>query len=847
VTPIRRQYLDVKRRFPGTIVLFRLGDFYETFDEDADLCARELNLTLTSRPLGKGERVPMAGIPFHALNGYLARLIARGHRVAICDQVGEAGGKGLVERQVTRVVTPGTVLTDDLLTGAGNNFLTAVCVEAERAGLAYVDISTGEFATTQLDAGAVTAELARIQPAELVLPQGADAPDGWTGPVSRTHTVRGADRALLDHFGAVTLEPFGCEGKPLAQAAAALVLAYLAETQSRVLAQIDRLRTYEPSAHMTLDPQTRRNLDLFENARSGDRSTSLVAVLDRTCTPMGARLLRAHLGQPLLDAAEIERRLDAVQHLVDRPLLRARVREALASVSDLERLLARAAAGLASPRDLAALRRGLLAAGEVRCRLASDSGPLPPVPDCGDAVALIGAALADEPPTALDAGGVIREGYNAELDEYRGLAHDARQVLAALERRERERTSIKSLRVAHNRVFGYYIEVTAANLHLVPDDYQRRQSLSGGERFVTPELKELESRVVGAQERIASLEDGLFRDLCAQVAAHGSTIRRLAAALACIDLAAGLAEVAAVHDFRRPLVDDGDVIEVRDGRHPVVERVLPAGSFVPNDCQLSAEAQITLLTGPNMAGKSTYLRQVALIVLLAQIGSFVPAASARIGIADRIFTRVGAQDDLAAGNSTFMVEMVETAQILHQATPRSLVVLDEVGRGTSTYDGLAIARAIVEYLHNQRAVAARTLFATHYHELTALAKALPRVRNASVAVVEQDGEVVFLHKIVPGGADRSYGIHVAQLAGLPRAVVQRAGEILAELERDGRANGAVHKRARRQAEGAQLSLFPPPSPLVEELAGLDVDALAPLEALTKLYELRERARQSGHR
>ncbi|MGD9892042.1 MAG: DNA mismatch repair protein MutS, partial [Dehalococcoidia bacterium] len=734
MTPIRRQYLEIKRRFPDTIVLFRLGDFYETFDEDADLCARELSLTLTSRPLGKSERIPMAGIPYHALDGYLRRLIARGHRVAICDQVGEPNGRALVERRVTRVVTPGTVLTDDLLGGAAHNFLAALVVDGDQAGLAHVDVSTGDFATTSNSIAAIEQELIRIAPAELVFCEDETAPDGWQGPLSRMRAPRGADRIMLEHFGAATLEGFGLEGKPLATTAAAMVLTYLRETQPSAVTLLDRLRCYQIDEHMTLDPQTQRNLELFEGARGGGQSNSLVSVIDRTCTPMGARLLRAHISQPLLDAEAINTRLDAVEHCLSDGLLRAELRAALKEVPDLERLVTRAAAGAASPRDLSALRRGLCAAATLQCRLAQNPGPLPSLPDCTDAVALIAAAIEDDPPAALDAGGVIREGYHHELDEYRHLARDARQVLADLERRERERTGIRSLRIAHNRVFGYYIEVTTANLHLVPDHYQRRQSVSSGERFFTPELKEYESRIVGAQERIGAIEAGLFRDVCAQVAAHGQRIRTLAAALGQIDLAASHAEVAALNGYARPQVDGSVVIDITDGRHPVVEQMLPAGSFVPNDCYLSDQSQITVLTGPNMAGKSTYLRQVALTVLLAQTGSYVPAARARIGVTDRVFTRVGAQDDLAAGNSTFMVEMVETAQILHHATPRSLVILDEVGRGTSTYDGLAIARAIVEYLHNQRAVAARTLFATHYPELTNLAAALPRVTNACVAV-----------------------------------------------------------------------------------------------------------------
>lgn len=840
MTPLRRQYLEIKRRFPGVIVLFRLGDFYETFDEDAELCARELNLTLTSRPLGKGERIPMAGIPHHALNGYLARLVGRGHRVAICDQIGEPNGKGLVARDVTRVVTPGTALTDDILESAAANFLAAVAPHGPRIGLAWADVSTGEFATSEIDGGALTAELARIAPAELLLVEEGEPPDGWTGSTTRVRRTRDPERAVLDHFGAVTLEPFGCAQQPAAIEAAAMVVAYLQETQPRAAAFLTRLRAEQPSGFLQIDGRTRRNLGLLST--NGQGGASVASVIDRTRTPMGARLLRRHLSEPLTDVAAIEARLDVVQHFLDRPLIRAAVREALAPVRDLERLLTRAGAGAATPRDLVALRLGLEAVDGVRAANGDEWGPLPALPDVSDPARLIGAAIADDPPAAVAAGGVIREGYHQELDETRGLASDARSVLAALESRERERTGIKSLRVTFNRVFGYAIEVSNANLHLVPEEYQRRQTLAGGERFVTAELKEYESRVVGAQERAAALEESLFRDVCAQVTAHQTAIRALASALAVIDLAAANAEAAATLGYCRPVVDDGDVIDIKEGRHPVVEQALPSGAFVPNDSYLSNDARITILTGPNMAGKSTWLRQTALIVLLAQAGFFVPARSARVGVVDRLFTRVGAQDDLAAGQSTFMVEMVETAHILHNATPRSFVILDEVGRGTSTWDGLAIARAVVEHLHSNRSVAAKTLFATHYHELTALAGTLPHVRNASVAVTEQDGEVVFLRQIIAGGADRSYGIHVARLAGLPQAVTRRAAEILAELE----TAGAKQDRSRRNGSSTntlQLSLFTlAASPIVDDLVEMDIDGLSPLEALTRLYELRERAR-----
>ena len=883
MTPIRRQYLDVKRRFPNAIVFFRLGDFYETFDDDARLCARELDLVLTSRPLGKQERVPMAGIPYHAVSTYLQRLISRGYRVAICDQIGDpATAKGLVERQVTRVVTPGTVLTDDLLRGSGANYLAAVVPGDTACGLAYVDVSTGEFVTAQLAPDALAAELARLQPAELLVPEGRELPNEATGngqratgtdtalfpapvvrcplPVARLDPrcldPEWAAERLREHFRAASLDAYGCARLPLAVCAAAAIVAYLAETQPAACVQVAGLRTLDLSAYMTLDAQTRRNLELFETGPDGGKTTSLLGVLNRTKTPMGARLLRARLGQPLRDPTAINARLDAVEHFVRHGIEREQVRERLARVPDLERLLARTVTGAASPRDLLGLRRGLETGFELGESLVGAR-----LPDAGnaergtrnaeldEAVALIAAAVADDAPASLEQGGVIRAGFSGELDELRAVSRDARRVLAELERAERERTGIRSLKVGFNKVFGYYIEVSNAHQSLVPADYQRRQTLTGAERYVTPELKEYESRVLGAEERIAALEADLFRRICAQVAAHAGPIRAAAAALAELDVAAALADLAVERDYCRPEVDEGDRISIREGRHPVVEQMLPPGSFVPNDTELSSQEQIVVLTGPNMAGKSTYLRQVALIVLLAQAGCYVPAATARIGAVDRIFTRIGAHDDLAAGSSTFMVEMVETAHILYHATPRSLVILDEVGRGTSTYDGLSIARAVVEYLHNRREVAAKTLFATHYHELTALASSLPRVRNACVAVAERDGDVVFLRRIVPGGsADRSYGIHVAQLAGLPRPVVSRAAELLHELEersRDGQRATGNGERGRRRPGGppaAQLPLFGTRPPLLDELAGLDVDAMTPLEALTRLYELRERAR-----
>jgi len=851
-TPMRRQYLEVKRRYPQAIVLFRLGDFYEAFDEDAHLVARELGIALTSRPVGKGKRVPLAGIPHHALEGYVARLIARGYKVAICEQLEAPGrGKKLLARDVVRVITPGTVVEEAMLEGRANNYLAAVVQEGEEAGLAYADISTGEFACAQLPASMLAAELERLGPAELL------APEGWEGQAGCAVT-RSAPSAtereeavarLLEHFQAPGLDALGLEGKALAAQAAGLLLRYVEENAPAALQNLSRLQAYSASSYMVLDAATRRNLEVFRPL-SGEGGPSLVSVLDFTRTPMGARLLRRWLGQPLVEVDAIRRRQDCVDLFFSSAVRRGRVAQALSRFPDVERILGRVTSRRAGPRDLAALARALDAVPQLREALDCDLDRLPPglrplledliarLRPCAAVRHLLARALVDDPPPNLDEGGVIRPGFSQELDEARALATDARHLLADLERRERETTGIRTIKLGYNKVFGYYLEVSKANLHLVPAHYERRQTLVGGERFVTPELKELEYKILQAKERQEELEREIFHQLCAQVAAEAPRILETAAAVAEVDVYCALAEAAARYGYVRPLVDEGRRIHIKEGRHPVVERVLGEGRFVPNDAELSNdEAQIIVLTGPNMAGKSTYLRQVALIVLMAQVGSFVPAREAHIGVVDRIFTRIGAMDEIAAGRSTFMVEMVETAAILHNATPRSLLLFDEIGRGTSTYDGLAIARAVVEFLHNHPQVAAKTLFATHYHELTELASFLPRVRNYHVAVAEEEGRIVFLYRVMPGGADRSYGVHVAQLAGLPRLVVVRARQLLEELE-------ARSDRRPRQPQALQLPLMAPGAEVAQEVAALDLDSMTPLQALTKLYELRERARRA---
>jgi len=856
-TPLRRQYLEIKRRYPHAILFFRLGDFYETFDEDAETAARELEITLTSRPVSKNQRVPLAGIPHHALDSYLAKLIAKGYKVAICEQMEEpAKGQKLVERQVVRVVTPGTLVEENLLDSGANNYLAAYLPADGVAAIAYVDVSTGEFACLQLETAQAGAELARLAPAELLLPRGADPPEGVIATLTplppEQFEMEESVTRLLSHFGASSLDGLGLGGQSAAAAAAGTVLWYLRENQRAVLNHISRLSSRQARGHMALDANTTRNLELFRPANTESGGSSLLEVLDETKTPMGARLMRKRLSQPLLDITAIGRRQDSVQLFFDSGVRRGRTAAVLSKIPDLERLAGRvstAAAGSPSPtvpRDLAALGRGLAGVPQLLEAVENDPASagmshgtteemIARLHPCREVVELIAAAVADEP----HEGNVIRPGFSEELDSLRALASDARQYLAELERRERKRTGIKSLKVGYNRVFGYYIEVSKANAAAVPADYQRKQTLVGGERYTTPELSEHEYKVLHAQEQQQEMEQALLRRVCAQVAAHGRRILETAQAVAEIDVACGLADVASGGGYTRPVVDEGDEIIIRDGRHPVVERMLPEASFVPNDAELSgAEAQVIVLTGPNMAGKSTYLRQVALIVLMAQVGSFVPAAEARIGVVDRIFSRIGALDDIAAGRSTFMVEMLETAAMLHNATPRSLLIFDEIGRGTSTYDGMAIARAVVEFIHGRPDAAAKTLFATHYHELTELATFLPRVRNFNVAVAEEQGRVVFLHRILPGGANRSYGVHVAQLAGLPRSVITRAQEILDELE----AARSGMPVARRAESFAQLPLLASDDGLRKELSELEIDGMTPLQAMTKLYELVEKAR-----
>lgn len=873
LSPMRQQYLEIKAAHQGAIVLFRLGDFYEAFDADAETIARELDLTLTGR--GTKNRIPMAGVPYHAVENYIARLVEKGYHVVIVEQM-EPPGKKLVRREVTRIITPGTVVEPTMLATRQHNYLLAVAPEADRTGetwgrvgLAYVDITTGEFMVTQIgeqDQNAtvgVVEELARLQPREVLLPQtwsarGVTLPSGsfLTAQPDTRFDLATCRRVLLDHFQTATLDGFGLADKPLAVRAAGALVQFVAETQRGNLPQLATLQLYSTSSFMVLDASTRRNLELTETLRANKVKGSLLGVLDRTITPMGGRLLRTWIGQPLLDLGRLQARQEAVSTFYDDALLRAEVMETLKSIADLERITNRVLSGHAGPRELLALRSSLQDIPLLRAQIENQAmlqSLLERLDPCTDISDLISLAIDDNPPAVINEKiGVIRAGYSPELDEITVNTRDAKAWIASLEATERERTGIKSLKVGFNKVFGYYIEISYANAEKVPDDYIRKQTLVNAERYITPTLKEYETLVLNAEERMIEIETRLYKELCYQIASRADRLLRTARAVAYVDVFAGMAETAAREGYTRPELTDEDVLIIHAGRHPVVEQLLQGEQYVPNDTHFDANQRIHLITGPNMAGKSTAIRQVALIVLMAQIGSFVPATEARIGLVDRIFTRIGAHDEIHAGQSTFMVEMIETSALLQAATSRSLLILDEIGRGTSTYDGLAIARAVIEFIHNHPRLNCKTLFATHYHELTELEQILPRTRNYNVAVLEDGDRVVFLHRVVAGGTDRSYGIHVAQLAGMPKPLIKRAQEILQDLEAQ-RGDFSLRmpptNAAKPAAKGSggqssdQLPLFAPaPDPLAQAILALRVEEMSPLEAMTKLYELQRLAR-----
>ena len=869
-----RQYLDAKEQHRDAILFFRMGDFYEMFYEDALVAARALELTLTSRSKdSNGGGIPMCGVPFHAVDGYITRLVKKGFRVAICDQVEDPRkAKGVVKREIVRVVSPGTLTDANYLDAREPAFLMAIAATGrapergalqqecdETIGVALLDLSTGEFSAAEY-AGvdgrqALADELAVLKPREIVVPAGGEpplaTPQGATiTPVdSWIFDREAARRTLLDQLRTGGLEGFGLDNRPAAVSAAGALVHYLRTTQKVDLAHVRSIAFRRRADALLIDPTTLKHLEVLEGSEGG-RDGSLLEELDRTVTTIGSRLLRSWLLRPLLSLERIRDRLDALEEFAFRTTDRGKLRDAMKGVQDLERLVARAALGTAGPRDLVGLKQSLALVPRIRTLLAPLQAPITcslvaELDDLTDVRDLIESTLVDDPHALARDGGFTRDGTDRELDELKAISRSGKQVIAEMENRERARTGIASLKVRYNRVFGYYIEVSKSNLHAVPADYHRKQTIAGGERFITPALKEYEERVLGADERILERELEIFERLRASVAAEAPRIQATARALAALDVISALAESAAIHNYIKPHVHDGDELVVLDGRHPVVERRTPASAFVPNDVSLDGStSQLMILTGPNMGGKSTYLRQTALICLMAQAGSFVPAREAKIPLVDHIFARVGASDNIARGHSTFMVEMQETANILHTATSRSLVVLDEIGRGTATFDGLSIAWAVAEYLATNSKVRPKTLFATHYHELTDLADATPGVVNFHVAAREWKDDIIFLRKIVPGRSDRSYGIQVARLAGLPMPVIERAREILGGLEHDELTRGGRPSISGSPGEPQQqLGLFhiPASDPLREKLASIDIDRMTPIEALTRLAELKKEA------
>ncbi len=855
-TPLMRQYHSIKQQAPGALLMFRLGDFYELFFDDAVTAAKELEITLTSRNKEKGQAIPMCGVPYHAAGSYITRLIQRGYRVAICDQVEDPRfAKKLVKRELTRVVTPGTATDSSLLRSHENNYLAALTVAGDRAGLAYVDISTGEFRATEMDAKEARGALESLGAREVLCP--ANTPDLGAGRL-RTELdgwVFGfdyADRTLREHFHLLSLDGCGLGERHLATGAAGAVLHYLVDTQKAALNHLDRPSYYDRAESMVLDAVTVRNLELIEPIFASDaaaKDATLISVIDQTMTGMGGRLLRARLLRPSVARAEIEARLGSVEELSGETILRSELRKRLDSVLDVERLLAKVTLGTAGPREVLALGRSLAIVPALKQMIASACSDrmcdlhsrLDEVPDVRDRIL---TSISDEPPLNLTDGGTIRDGFNATLDELRDITKNSRQYIAQIETRERERTGIQSLKVRFNNVFGYYIEISKANMHLAPQDYERKQTLVNAERFTTPELKELEHKILEAEEKMLELERDIFAEVRTCAAAGATRIRATAAAIAEIDVISALAEVAARNRYTRPRFSENGELQMLGGRHPVVEKLSErmAERFIPNDLYLDSESFIAIITGPNMGGKSTYLRQTALIAIMAQMGSFVPAEEALLPIVDRVFTRIGASDNLSRGRSTFMVEMTETAAILNTATANSLVVLDEIGRGTATYDGLALAWAVIEHIHDR--IRAKTLFATHYHELTELAGQLDGVQNLQVSVKEAGDEIIFLRKVEPGAADKSYGIEVARLAALPARVIERAREVLALHER------SEHEVTEELTPGArphapvQIQMFEAVNyDIANRIRGVNIDALRPLEALKLLAELQEELKE----
>ncbi len=858
LTPMKRQYNNIKERNQDCILFFRLGDFYEMFDEDAKVASRELDLTLTTRDRGKPkeEQTPMCGVPYHSVDAYIARLVAKGYKVAICEQMQDpATTKGLVERDITRIVTPGTVTESCMLEESRNNYFACMYAQDGKFGMAFCDISTGAFyATTCADAPSAASELGRFSPAEILRwgegVQDAAIDDALFHRLSccvnegkpEQFDAENAENLLTRHFGA-SLEDLGLSGFSAAMVASGALLATLITLQKNDLAHIRQLQYYTSGRFMELDLDARRNLELTETMRGKEKKGSLLWVLDKTRTAMGGRLLRSWLEKPLLDAAQIQRRQAAVEELVESTITRSELSEALRDVTDLERVMTRIVTGNVNGRDLLGLASGLRALPAVKTQLSKLESPLlrkinETIESLEDSAALIENTIVDDPPLTIREGGIIREGANEEADRLRDIMNGGTGILASIEASEREKTGIRTLKVGYNRVFGYYIEVSKSFVEQVPMEYIRKQTLANCERYITPELKELENQILNAKDRLTALEYQIFTELRENLVKQAGRVQITAAAVAEADALCSLATVAVQRGYCRPEISLGNEISITDGRHPVVEVVLKDSLFVPNDTDLGrTDHQVSIITGPNMAGKSTYMRQVALITLMAQIGSFVPARAATIGIVDRVFTRIGASDDLASGQSTFMVEKAEVASILKYATSKSLLILDEIGRGTSTYDGMAIARAVLEYAADTKKLGAKTLFATHYHELSTMEDKLPNVKNFNIAVKKRGDKMIFLRKIVPGATDDSYGVEVAKLAGLPNAVINRAREILEELECEA---GVVHIRTAVQEEDNQISMADLTQQQVcNALQSISVETLTPIEAMNELYKLKK--------
>lgn len=865
-TPMIQQYLTLKSKYPSAILFFRLGDFYETFFEDAKIASKTLQIVLTARDGGNKKKVPMAGIPHHAVEGYLAKLIRAGHKVAICEQMEDPRkAKGLVKREVVRVITPGTIVESSLLEDKGNNYILSFRPDKDKVGFSFLDCSTGEFKVSEVSLDEFIIEVSRLSPSECLLPESIAKDNDWQNNLN--HKIRTftpypdynfspdvATQTLKEHFNVYSLDGLGLRGFNLGIASAGALLDYVKEMEKTKLEHITNIELYSPSDFMLLDEDTQRNLELLRTFAGEERKDTLYSILDSTLTPMGGRLLKRWMLNPLLDVRTINKRLESVKTFTKNTPLLEELRQNLKEVYDLERIISRLDTNVAKGKDLIALKQSLNKIPQIKQVLKECK--LPPLlkelasnlDDVKEIRELIEKAIVDNPPYILTEGDVIKEGYDSELDKLKIASREGKTWIAGLQTKERERTGIKSLKVGFNKIFGYYIEITSSNISQAPSDYIRKQTLVNCERFITEELKDKESLIIGAEEKMRELEYEIFLQVRLLILKELSRIKNTASNIANLDVLSSLGDIALKNDYCCPEITETGKIQIKDGRHPVLEKVMPNNPFIPNNTLLDGkDHQLIIITGPNMAGKSTYIRQIALIVLMAQMGSFIPAKEASISVVDRLFTRVGATDDLARGRSTFMVEMNETAQILRNATPKSLIILDEVGRGTSTYDGVSIAWAVAEYIHNNPKIACKTLFATHYHELTGLVDFLKKAQNYNIGVKESGGKITFIRKILPGAQDKSYGIHVAALAGMPDEVINRANDILKSLEREKFISSKKGSTRTPKIKIDQLTFFSPKEtshPIIEEIRNLKVEELTPLEALNKLSELKKKAKES---